>query len=201
MFTRTAALMSRSFCELTQVLICIWRPANEERVQGAVGFMQLRHVRKVVQDNQHLIQFLHLQLLGRLRCAAAPPRPSPPVRLFPFGVHPQVLLDVIVDGNPAVVDGNGRTEDVDSLEDAPVLLQNQADQSHGFAGPRKMPVHRTSGTTGAEDCLLLYSGTGNSLIFPIPLFLLPKFDAGKPGGGSGSASLCTDALPGFSEIN
>ena len=33
---------------------------------GAVWFMQLRHVRKVVQDNQHLIQFLHLQLLGRL---------------------------------------------------------------------------------------------------------------------------------------
>ena len=60
---------------------------------------------------------------------------------------------------------------------------------------------------------------GKSLIFPIPLFLLPKFDAGKPGGESvsvllysktltefpgnpggesGSASLCTDAFPEFS---
>ena len=59
-------------------------------------------------------------------------------------------------------------------------------------------MHGTSGTTGSEDCLLLYSGTGNSLIFPIALFLLPKFDAGKPGGESGSASVCTDALPVFS---
>ena len=42
---------------------------------------------------------------------------------------------------------------------------------------------------------------GKSLIFPIPLFLLPKFDAGKPGGESGSASLCTDALPELSGIS
>ena len=61
-----------------------------------------------------------------------------------------------------------------------------------------MPVHGTRGTTGSEDCLLLYSGVGKSLIFPIALFLLPKFDAGKPGGESGSASVCTDALPVFS---
>ena len=30
-----------------------------------------------------------------------------------------------------------------------------------------MPVHGTSGTTGSEGCLLLYSGVGKSLIFPM----------------------------------
>ena len=83
-----------------------------------------------------------------------------------------------------------------------------------FDGPRKMPVHGTSGTTGSEDCLLLYSVVGNSLIFPISFALLAKFEAGRrvcqctatqqdafpgnPGGESGSASVCTDALPVFS---
>ena len=47
-------------------------------------------------------------------------------------------------------------------------------------------MHGTRGTTGSEDCLLVYSGTGNSLIFPIPL-LIAKFEAGKPGGESGPA--------------
>ena len=87
MFTRTAALMSRSFCKLTH---------DEESVQGAVWFVQLRHVRKVVQDDPHLVQFLHLQLLGRLGDLAlllddAAQRrlvPVLPVRLFSFGIHP-----------------------------------------------------------------------------------------------------------------
>ena len=113
---------------------------DEESVQGAVGSVELRHVRKVVQDNQHLIQFLHLQLLGRLRDLALLLDDAPqcrlvpilPVRLLPFGIHPQVLLDVLLDGNPAVIDADGRAKDVDPFEDAPVLLQNQADQSHGF---------------------------------------------------------------------
>ena len=38
-------------------------------------------------------------------------------------------------------------------------------------GPRKIPVHGTRGTTGSEGCLLLYSAVGNSLIFPMTLFL------------------------------
>ena len=50
-------------------------------------------------------------------------------------------------------------------------------------------MHGTRGTTGSEGCLLLYSGVGKSLIFPIPLSLLPKFDAGKPGGESVSVLL------------
>ena len=62
-------------------------------------------------------------------------------------------------------------------------------------------MHGTSGTTGSEDCLLLYSVVGNSLIFPISFALLAKFEAGKPGGESVSTSLCTDALPAFSGIN
>ena len=114
---------------------------EEESVQGAVWFMQLRHVRKIVQDDQRLVQFLHLQLLGRLRDLAlllddAPQRrlvPILPVGLVFLHVHPQVLLDILLDGNPAVIDVYARTEDVDSLKHAPVLLQNQADQSHGFA--------------------------------------------------------------------
>ena len=72
-----------------------------------------------------LVQLLHLQLLGRLGDLAlllddAPQRrlvPLVPVGLLPFGVHPQVLLDVLLDGNPAVVD----------VKHAPILLQNQAD--------------------------------------------------------------------------
>ena len=40
----------------------------------------------------------------------------------------------------------------------------------------------TRGTTGSEDCLLLYSGVGNTLIFPIrPLPYFPK----KPGSETG----------------
>ena len=39
---------------------------------------------------------------------------------------------------------------------------------------------------------------GKSLIFPIPLFLLPKFDAGKPGGESVSVLLYSKTLTEFS---
>ena len=78
------------------------------------------------------------QLLGRLRDLAlllddAPQRrlvPLVPIRLLPLCVHPQVPLNVLLDGDPAVVYVH---EDVNSLKDAATLLQNQADQSHGFA--------------------------------------------------------------------
>ena len=95
--------------------------------------------RPVVDDYKHLVQFLHFQLLGRLRDLAlllddAPQRrlvPLVPIRLLPLCVHPQVPLNVLLDGDPAVV--YTRAEDVNSLKDAAILLQNQADQSHGFA--------------------------------------------------------------------
>ena len=113
---------------------------DEQRIQGAVRLVQLRRVSKVV-DYKHLVQFLHFQLLGRLRDLAlllddAPQRrlvPLVPIRLLPLCVHPQVLLNVLLDGYPAVVYVDTRAEDVNSLKDAAILLQNQADQSHGFA--------------------------------------------------------------------
>ena len=85
--------------------------SNEERIQGAVRLVELRAICVVVQDNQHLVQFLHLQLLGCLGDLAlslddAPQRclvPLVVVSLLPFGIHPQVLLDVLLDGDPAVV--------------------------------------------------------------------------------------------------
>ena len=119
--------------------------ADEPQLLGAHPGADLqvpgRRICKVVADYQHLIQLLHLQLLGCLRDLAllqddAAQRrlvPLVPVRLLPFGVHPQVLLDVLLDGNPAVIDVDGRAKDVDSLKHAAILLQNQADQSHGFA--------------------------------------------------------------------
>ena len=114
---------------------------DEERIQGAVRFVELRRVSKVVDDYKHLVQFLHFQLLGRLRDLAlllddAPQRrlvPFVPIRLLPLCVHPQILLDVLLDGDPAVVYVHTQAEDVNSLKDAAILLQNQADQSHGFA--------------------------------------------------------------------
>ena len=178
---------------------------DEESVQGAVGFMELRHIRKVLQDDQHLVQFLHLQLgrlgdLALLLDDAAQRRLVPvlPVGLLSFGIHPQVLLYVLLDGNPAVIDGNGRTEDVDSLKHAPVLLQNQADQSHGFAG-----------FAGAEeDAGAWYQGHHGVRGLFAAVFRhrkeldlsLAKFEAGKPGGESVSALLHSRTLAEFSGI-
>ena len=122
---------------LTQVLIC----RCEERVQVAVRFVKLWAICEVA-DYKHLIQLLHLQLLGCLGDLALPLDdvtqrclvPLVVVGPLPFGIHPQVLLYVLLDGDPAVVDIDGRTEDIDFLEDSAVLLQNHADQHHGFAG-------------------------------------------------------------------
>ena len=99
---------------------------DEESVQGAVRLVQLRRVSKVVDDYKHLVQFLHFQLLGRLRDLAlrlddAPQRrlvPLVPIRLLPLCVHFQVPFNVLLDGDPAVINN------------AAIL---QADQSHGFA--------------------------------------------------------------------
>ena len=105
MLTRTAELGAHPGADLHV-------PALDERVQRAVGLVELRAISVVVQDNQHLVQFLHLQLLGRFCDLAlllddAPQRrlvPLVPVDLLALRVHPQVLLDVLLDGDPAVVD-------------------------------------------------------------------------------------------------
>ena len=77
---------------------------DEERIQGAVRFVKLVKLWAICKV---VADYQHLiQLL-----------------------HLQLL-----DGDPAVVDIDGRTEDIDFLEDSAVLLQNHADQRHGFAG-------------------------------------------------------------------
>ena len=78
--------------------------------------VQLRRVSKVVDDYKRLVQFLHFQLLGRLRDLA-----------LLLDDTPQRLL---LDGDPAVVYVDTRAEDVNSLKDAAILLQNQGDQGH-----------------------------------------------------------------------
>ena len=57
---------------------------DEQRIQGAVGFVKLRHISHFSGD------------LALLQDDAAQRRlvPLAPVRLFPFGIHPQVLLVV-----------------------------------------------------------------------------------------------------------
>ena len=182
---------------------------DEESVQGAVRLVQLRRVSKVVDDYKHLVQFLHFQLLGRLRDLAlllddAPQRrlvPLVPIRLLPLCVHPQVPLNVLLDGDPAIVYVHTRAEDVNFLKTPRYCSRIRlirATVLPDFDGPRKMPVHGTRGTTGPEDCLLLYSVVGNSLIFPISFALLAKFEAGKPGGESVSALLHSRTLTEFS---
>ena len=141
------------------------------------------YVRKIVQDDQHLVQFLHLQLLGRLRDLAlllddAPQRrlvPILPVGLVFLHVHPQVLLDILLDGNPAVIDVYARTEDADSLKHAPVLLQNQADQSHGFAGlagAEEDARTRDQGHHGVRGLFAAVFWHRKQLDFPHSLFCL-----------------------------
>ena len=56
---------------------------DEESVQGAVRLVQLRRVSKVVDDYKHLVQFLHFQLLGRLRDLALLLDDAPQRRLVP----------------------------------------------------------------------------------------------------------------------
>ena len=136
---------------------------------------------------------LHFQLLGRpgdltLSLDDAPQRRLVPAGLLFLRVHPKVLLDVLLDGDPAVVDVYTGAEDVYFLKNTARLLQNHADQRHSLA--------RFGSITGSEGCLLLYSVVGNSLIFPIcPFALLPKFEAGKPGGETGRDAVFTASLP------
>ena len=115
-------------------------PAHEEGVQGRVArpLVQVRGVREIVDDDQNLVEPLHAELLAGLRDLAlllddAAQRRLVPVLevdLLAVGVDLHGLLDVLLDGLPAVVDVHGGAEDVNPLEAAPVLLQDQADQRH-----------------------------------------------------------------------
>ena len=107
--------------------------SDEERVKGAVRLVELWRVSKVVDDYKHLVQFLRFQLLGRFRDLAlllddAPQGgliPLVPVSLLTLRVHPQVLLDVLLDGDPAIIDVDAWAEN---------------DERHSFArlaGPKE----------------------------------------------------------------
>ena len=115
--------------------------SDEERVQCAVGLVELRSICEVVYHHQHLVELLHLQLLASIRDLtlllddASQRRfiPFVPVRLLALSVHPQILFDIFPDWNPAVVDVDTGTEDVDPFKDSAILLQNQADQRYSLA--------------------------------------------------------------------
>ena len=135
--------------------------ADEERIQGAVRFVELRAISKVVADYQHLIQLLHLQLLGRLSDLALPLDDAPQRRLvplvvvglFPLGINTQVLLYVLLYRDPAVVDIDGRAKYVDFLEDTrycSTIMLISATVLPDLLGPRKIPVHGTKNTTSPK---------------------------------------------------
>ena len=82
-------------------------------IQGAVRFVKLWAICEVVADYKHLIQLLHLQLLGCLGDLALPLDdvtqrcfvPLVVVGPLPFGIHPHILLYVLLDGDPVNIDG------------------------------------------------------------------------------------------------
>ena len=116
---------------------------HEEGVQGRVAglLVQVRRVGEVVDENQDLVQLLHLELLAGLGDLALladdlPQRRLVPVLevdLLPVGWDLHGLLDVLLHGAPAVVHVDARAEDVDALKAASVLLQDHADQGHRLA--------------------------------------------------------------------
>ena len=127
----------------------------------------------VIDYYQDLVQLLHLQLLGRLGDLAlllddAPQRrlvPHVPVGLLALTVE----LDVLLDGDPAVVYVDGRAEDVDFLKDAATLLQNHADQRHGlarFGRPEEDAGARNQGRHGVRGLLASVLGRGEELDLP-----------------------------------
>ena len=119
-------------------------PADEQGVQsGVAGFLvERRRVRVVVNNHQNLIELLHLKLLARLGDLALlvddPAQsgfiPILEVHLLTVRRNLHGLLDVPLDGTPAVIHVDARAENDDSFETAAVLLQNHADQ--GCALPR-----------------------------------------------------------------
>ena len=150
-----------------------------------------------------------LQLLGCLGDLALPLDDAPQrclvplivVGLLALRVQFQVLLDVLLDGDPAVVDVHAGAEYIDFLNSA-VLLQNHADQRHGFAGLAGAEENACAWNLGHHGVRGMFASVfscGKASPFVL-LPLLPKFEAGKPGGESVSASLCSSALSEFSRI-
>ena len=101
---------------------------HEEGVQGRVAglLVQARRVREVVDENQDLVELLHLELLAGLGDLALladdlPQRRLVPVLevdLLPVRGDFHGLLDVLLHGAPAVVHVDAWAEDVDALKAA-----------------------------------------------------------------------------------
>ena len=172
--------------------------SDEERIKGAVRLVELRRVSKVVDDYKHLVQFLHFQLLGRVRDLAlllddAPQGgliPLVPVSLLTLRVHPQVLLDVLLDGDPAIIDVD---ENVDPLKHALVLLQDETDERHSFArlaGPKEDARAWHQEHHGVRGLLAGVLRRGEKLAEAVRSFCLTR------GFGLGSVSLPTEVPPG-----
>ena len=115
--------------------------------------------------------------------------PVLPVGLLFLRVHPQVLLYVLFDGDPAIVNVDTWTEDVDFLKYASILLQDEADQRHGFAGlagPEENARAWDQGHHGVRGLLAAVFWRGEYLDLPHSFFCL-YFRNSKPQRG---ARLC-----------
>ena len=125
--------------------------ANEQSVQSRVAglLVESRRVCVIVDDHQDLVELLHLELLARLGDLALlvdDPAQSgfiPVLEVHLLAVRRDLhdLLDVPLDGTPAVIDVDARTENDDSLETAAILLQNHADEGRALAGLARTDQH------------------------------------------------------------
>ena len=79
------------------------------------------------------------------------------------------------------------------------LLQNQAGFPR-FGRSEEDTCAWYQGDHGVRGLFAAVFWRGEKLDLPHPFVSLAKFEAGKPGGESESASLCSDALPEFSGI-
>ena len=174
--TRTALLTRRQLLGADQSADLEVPPAHKQRVQHAVAraLVQVRIVGEIVYNDQNLVEGSQLHLLAGLRdlsllannLAQCRLVPLLEVGLFPVGGHLHGLLDVPLDGAPAVVHVDAGAENVDSFEAAPVLLQNHADERHRLArlaGPEQYACHRQFGDHGVPRLLARVLGRRKQL--------------------------------------
>ena len=124
-------------------------PADEQSVQGRASPVFLWRVCVIIADDQNLVELLHFQLLARLGDLALlidDPAQSgfiPVLEVDLLAVRRDLhdLLDVLLDGPPAVIDVDARTENDDSFETAAILLQNHAYEGRALAGLARTHQH------------------------------------------------------------
>ena len=111
----------------------------QRRVAGSL--VQVGRICEIVNEDQDLVQLLHLHLLGHLGYLALLVDDAPQGRLvpvlevdlLPVGVHLHGFLDVLFDRPPAVVHVYAWRKEVDALKAAAVLFENHGDQGHRLA--------------------------------------------------------------------